>query len=167
MMRLGIVILAFFILFSFSNLSFLSTKNSSKKIISNIHCKGWWEEKTPNQQLTFSPSEQLKLQWEDDHEFVFKGEFYDVIEQSDSCGYSIFKVYKDHHDTQWKALKTLAKKQKKEQKSNHSFSLIWICDFSNPFPFLIPFEEKEGTIHNKINPLLFISTNTHSPPPEA
>ena len=166
-MRLGSVILAFFILFSFSNLSFLSTKNSSKKIISNIHSKGWWEEKIPNHQLTFSPSEQLKLQWEDDHEFVFNGEFYDVIEQSDSCGYSIFKVYKDHHDTQWNTLKTLAKKQKNEQKSNHCFSLIWICDFSNPFPFLISCEEKERTIHNKNNPLYFISINSHSPPPEA
>lgn len=147
--------------------SLFSIKNSSKKIISNIQSKGWWEEKTPNQQLTFSPSEQFILQWEDDHEFVFNGEFYDVIEKSDSCGYSIFKVYKDHNDTQWKAFKKLAKKQKNEQQSNHSFSLIWICDFLNPFTFLISFEEKERIIHNKINPLYFISIHSHSPPPEA
>ena len=152
---------------SFPFYSLVFQKNSSKRIISNLQSQGWWEIKNANFQFTFGPSDLQKIEWEDEQEFVLDGEFYDVIEQSDSCGYSIFKVYKDHHDTQWKSLKTLAKKQKNERKSNHSFSLIWICDFSNPFPFLISIEEKKRTIHNKIKPLLFISKNTHSPPPEA
>jgi len=152
---------------SFPFYSLFFQKNSSKRIVSNLQSRGWWETKNANFQFTLAPSDLQKIKWEDEHEFVLDGEFYDVIEQSDSCGYSIFKVYKDHHDTQWKSLKTLAKKQKNERKPNHSFSMVWICDFSNPFPFLISIEEKKRTIHNKIKPLLFISKNTHSPPPEA
>jgi len=166
-MRSGVVFLALCLLFSLSNLSLISTKNSSQKIISQLQSKGWWEEKIPNQLLTFSPNEQSKLQWEDDHEFIFNDEFYDVIERYDSCGHSIFKVYKDHHDTQWKALKKLAKKQKNEQKSSHSFSLIWICAFSNPFAFSISFQEIIRTIYCKINSLYFFPKNTHTPPPKA
>jgi hypothetical protein len=154
----------FMILFSsFSPLFF--QKNKSQRIISKLQSKGWWEEKLPNTTLSFSTKNLHLLEWEEENEFVYQGEFYDVLDQIDSCGVVIFKVYHDSNDTKWFAMKEIYKKQS-SKKINKNSSTTFYLSTLNPFniPFFEPIQKKEVPLYQYF--IQLGSTQTPSPPPK-
>ena len=105
------------------------------------------------------------MEWKEENEFVYQGEFYDVLDRIDSCGVVIFKVYHDSNDTKWFAMKEIHKKQspkKTNKNSSTTFYLSTLIAFN--FPFFEPFQKKEIPHYQYFVHLS--STKTPSPPPK-
>lgn len=79
-------------------------------------------------ELSFSNKDDLQLNWENDHEFNFNGEMYDVIDKKITGNRSIIRCISDDKET---------KLVKEYQKTNHNHSSENIIQLIAA-PFLLP-----------------------------
>lgn len=116
-------------------------------------------------QLSFEDDQSKQLCWEDDQEFSFKGEMYDVIEKKREGKILIIRCIPDKKETD--LLKEYQKQNKRNSSSSTVFQLI-TTQFVLPVGFLIKPTERQIEIHYEdySSSLQNIASTVILPPPD-
>jgi hypothetical protein len=118
-------------------------------------------------ELAFDESSYARLEWEEDHEFSFKGEMYDVIEKRAVNGKILLLCIPDKKESQ--LLYDYKKQTEKSQSQDKQLALKWIINYLQPVALnttpsvrcihLTPFPEYAAS-------LFFRPLSIFTPPPD-
>lgn len=150
-----------FFLFGYHLVYYFQLKEAKSAMIVNLkklkHHKNVVE-------LFFNSGESKKINWENDHEFSYNNEMYDVIEKKIVGDVISIRCISDDNETQ------LIKEYQKNTGRQSSQSIIQLLSVS----FILPSEyficQPERILKNKLSnrsyPLLYLSSVIDFPPPD-
>lgn len=114
--------------------------------------------------FSFDKNELQKTDWENDKEFEYKNEMYDVIEKTNVDGRLVIRCVSDENET------ALLNEYQKTNKQNHSESILQLLTASfllpNNYFTLQPLTKTERLYANQSFPLQSLASSVALPPPD-
>ncbi len=118
-------------------------------------------------ELAFDESSYARLEWEEDHEFRFKGEMYDVIEKRAVNGKIRLLCIPDKKET--RLLYEYRKQTEKNQSQDKQLALKWVINYLQPVtPYITPSVccTDLTRFHDYVASLFFRPLSIFTPPPD-
>lgn len=131
-----------FILFGYHLVFYFQVENAKAEMMASLKNQKGHRDVI---QLSFTESDVKQLVWEDEKEFRFNGEMYDVVEKEQKSGQLVIHCIPDKKET------TLIKEYQKNNKHNRSDSIVELVNAQ----FVLPSEYSVKPLQRNITKTYF------------
>jgi hypothetical protein len=118
-------------------------------------------------ELSFTPEEQQRLKWEDDHELSFNGEMYDVIDQYLKNGKLVLRCIDDRKETG--LIEAYLRFHKNNNDNRPLSAMMQLMSAQFIVPSTILAEPSTRSLNNSFgiysSTIASVTTSIHTPPP--